>query len=149
MHRRTHDRRRGGFSLIELVIVIAILGILAAVAIPKFIDFTSDAKEAACKGSLGAVRQAVANFYAWKASPSGGGAGAWPTLAELTTAGTVLASDMPDNPFCTGSSGANTVIAGTTKGTPVTAGTTGGWCYKAASGEFWADTASGDGEASW
>lgn len=150
MHTRTHHRRRGGFSLIELVIVIAILGILAAVAIPKFIDFTGDAKEAACKGSLGAVRQAIANFYAWKSSPSGGGAGAWPTLTELTTPGTVLAGAMPENPYSTASgSGKSAVVAGTTKGTPVTAGTAGGWCYKASTGEFWCDTASGAGEASW
>ena len=39
------------------------------------------------------------------------------------------------------------VIVGVTKGTPVTAGTTGGWCYKPTTGEFWADTASGAGEA--
>jgi len=148
MHSRRSGRRRGAFSLIELVIVIAILGILAAVAIPKFIDFSSDAKEAACRSSVGAVRSAVANYYAYKASPSGGGVAGWPTLAELTTAGTVVEGEFPPNPYSTGGS-PNAVIAGVTKGTPVTAGTTGGWCYKAATGEFWADTASGAGEAAW
>ena len=134
--------------MIELVIVIAILGILAAVAIPKFIDFTSDAKEAACKGAIGAVRSAVANFYAWKASPSGGGSAGWPTLAEMEDGSTVLEGPLPDNPYST-SATKNDAIAGTTKGTPETAGATGGWCYKAATGEFWCDTASGAGEASW
>ena len=139
-------RSTKGFTLVELVIVIIVLGILAAVAIPKFLDFTTDAKAAACKGALGGVRSAVANYYAYSATPAGGGTAGFPTLAQLTTSGTVLQGDMPENPYSTGAT-KNTVIAGTTKGTAVTAGTTGGWCYKASTGEFWADTASGASEA--
>ena len=137
---------RSAFTLVELVIVIVVLGILAAVAVPKFIDFTTDAKEAACKGALGGVRSGIANYYAYSATPAGGGAAAYPTLAELTTPGTVMAGAIPDNPYST-SATKNAVIAGVTPGTPVTAGTTGGWCYLASTGEFWADTASGAGEA--
>ena len=148
MDPRVRRSGRAGFSLIELVIVIAILGILAAVAIPKFIDFTGDAKSAACKGSLGVVRSAIANYYGWTATPSGGSSATWPTLAQLTDGSTVLQTSLPDNPYSS-STPANAVVAGVTKGTPVTAGVTGGWCYKAASGQFWADTASGAGEASW
>ena len=140
-----HGRTKG-FTLVELVIVIVILGILAAVAVPKFLDFTTDAKKAACKGALGGVRSAVANYYAYSATPTGGGTAAFPTLTLLTTAGSVLQGDIPDNPYST-SATKDAVIAGVTKGTPVTAGTTGGWCYKAATGEFWADTASGASEA--
>lgn len=140
------NRRKAGFTLVELVIVIIVLGILAAVAIPKFFDFTTDAKESACKGSLGGVRSAISNFYAYSATPAGGGTVAFPTLAELLVAGSVMEQDIPDNPYSTGGN-KNAVIVGVTKGTPATAGTSGAWCYKASTGEFWADTASGATEA--
>jgi prepilin-type N-terminal cleavage/methylation domain-containing protein len=53
-----------GFTLIELVIVIVILGILAAVAIPKYEDMREQARTATLKGQLGAIRSAIAIQYA-------------------------------------------------------------------------------------
>jgi prepilin-type N-terminal cleavage/methylation domain-containing protein len=52
-----------GFTLIELMIVVAIIGILAAIAIPKFANLVTKSKESAVKGSLGSVRSAVSIYY--------------------------------------------------------------------------------------
>jgi len=52
-----------GFTLIELMIVVAIIGILAAIAIPKFADLINKSKEGATKGALSSVRGALQVYY--------------------------------------------------------------------------------------
>jgi MSHA pilin protein MshA len=57
-------QKQAGFTLIELVVVIVILGILAATAAPKFIDLTSDAKASVMKGVEGSIESAVSMVHA-------------------------------------------------------------------------------------
>ncbi|REL32662.1 type II secretion system protein [Thalassotalea euphylliae] len=58
--------KAAGFTLIELVVVIVILGILSAVAVPRFIDLSSDANEAALEALAGSL-ESTANLYNSKA----------------------------------------------------------------------------------
>lgn len=53
-----------GFTLIELIVVIVILGILSITALPKFVDLTTEAEEASANGVLGAAQGACAITFA-------------------------------------------------------------------------------------
>ena len=130
-----HMRRRSAsraFTLIELVAVIVVLAILAGVAIPKYIDYAANAKSSACKGILGGVRSAIANFYANSAVS---GTPAFPTLIQMQTVGTVVTEAVPANPYHT----LTNITSATWAATPPVSGSF-GWNYDAAAGRFWANS---------
>ena len=57
-----HSRKRGGFTLVELTVVILIIGIIATVATPKFFDSPGDARENAATSSLTTIRNAISMY---------------------------------------------------------------------------------------
>jgi prepilin-type N-terminal cleavage/methylation domain-containing protein len=59
----SRKNRQKGFTLVELIIIIVILGILAAVAIPRYIDMRAEAANSTARGILGGLRDAATLVY--------------------------------------------------------------------------------------
>lgn len=112
------------FSLVEILVVVLILGILAAIVVPQFADASDSARSASVQSTVGGVRAAIAAF---RTRAVIAGDDPFPTLAELTTLGTVMQQEIPANPF-TGVSGVQNVSQGQAEARSVV-GTTAGWNY--------------------
>lgn len=139
-------QKRGGFTLVEVLIVVVIMAILAATIIPQFSDSTKDAKNNTSKFNLHTIRSQIELFKSQHD-------GKVPTdLLDLTKktnvsgqVGTTSAypygpylQELPANPF----TGSQTVSAASSNPpTAATGSTTAGWLYHAASGGVWIDNA--------
>ncbi len=130
----TRSEHIRGFTLIEVIVVIVVLGIVASVAIPKYRDVTQETKKSACRSSLTELRSAISIYYSDRAVTAG--APSWPEIDSLRTIGVVMQFLIPPNPFQPNAP--DSIVTGVTPG--VTVGTRGGWAYKPSTGQIWPNT---------
>jgi len=140
-----------GFTFIEVVLVVVILGILVVLGIPKFLDLKAEARIAGCKGALAAVRGGIELNHNQRVVRDEDPI--HPTLDEVRETNVISGKfgpiggndslvmengDMPDNPFDTDDDKDNVAGAtGMAKGSVVGGG---GWAYNENNGTFWANT---------
>lgn len=147
-----------GFTLVEILIVVVIMAVLAAVVVPQFAGSTDDAKKSTAEFNLGSVRSVIQTFRAHHE----GAKPAFSTTLEALTKETNLSGavtagggfgpylvSVPENPF----TGKSAVKAVATPGTApieanVTADNAGGWIYDATTGNIWLDSNT-QGEWAW
>ena len=78
-------RNTKGFTLIELMIVVAIIGILAAIAIPNFLQYQMKSRQSEAKTNLGAIRTSELSFSGEKGCFIGTGAGGYGSVVAAGT----------------------------------------------------------------
>jgi prepilin-type N-terminal cleavage/methylation domain-containing protein len=115
------------FTLLELISVVVVLAVLAAVAVPRYFDYSAAARTSALQGTLGVVRTSITAFHHERALA---GAARFPTWLELANGQVIPQSGdyttFPLNPF-----NGNGEFVYRTGAYPTTRPVTGteGWCY--------------------
>ena len=157
---KNKSRRRGGFTLIEVLIVVVILGILAATVLPQFTSSTANAKESALRGDLSTLRSQV-NLYKFQHDgvyPNGAADNVIKqlTLASNLTGDTAAAGtagyaygpyfigQLPMNPY-NGGNGVlcktGTLVAADVDPSATQGGAKVGWIYSTTTGQVMANSA--------
>lgn len=128
---------RSGFTFVELAIILIVLAILAAIAIPKYSNTPSEAKESACKSALKNLRSGITIYYTNRAIK--GDSAHYPPCDSLMKVGCIFPNGVPRNPFQNDSYAPDSIIA-TEQPRGITIGDVGGWAYNSNTGDIWPNT---------
>jgi general secretion pathway protein G len=143
--------RTRGFTLVEILIVVIILGILAAIVIPQFSNASSDARRSSLSGQLQTMRSQIGLYalqHGDQYSPKlvAGGATAWDDMVIKTNADHTAGGNF--GPYLQGPPANNlnadssvTVVSGTTDystGGVAAPASAGGWVFNSTTGKVWA-----------
>lgn len=127
MRTKLSNKPRKGFSLVELVVVVLIIGILAAVAAPKMFDTANDARQNGTRQSLGVLRDAIELYKTQN--------GSYPPAATLTTALKPFLKGAFPAPQV-GSNKNPTVVTSTQDPIAAPEAGTAGWAYNQTTGDI-------------